>query len=817
MKKILLAAVMFVLCFQTAAYCQTDSTVLKNAVSKIRTEITERIIEKAYLHFDRPYPYYVAGDAVYFKAYVTMGERHEPSKISGILHVDLINRNDVTMQSIAVQLVNGAGWGDFSLPDTLQKGSYRIRAYTQWMRNGKQPYFYDQYISVSSINGVDKVADATRQTALASLQFFPEGGNLVADIQSKVAFKAIGTTGLGVNVKGIILDNENKEVAKIASTHMGMGAFEFIPEVGRAYKAKVTYGDGTQATVALPTVEGKGITLAVNTDDPSKVSIEIKANRDYYKENLNKDLNMVIYWGGSVRTVKTKLDNAVLGLDLPAANFRTGVMQVTLFSQSGEPLNERLLFIQNNDLLNLSLNTNKPSFAKRENVQLNFNAKGKDGNPASGSYSVSVIDESKILVDENAENTILTNLLLTSDVKGYVEKPNYYFANVTKQSRADLDVLMLTQGYRRFVWKTLLSDNPAVTAAAFKPEQFLNISGTLKTKAGVPLADNKITLFPQAGGPVLSGVTDAQGHFDFENINYLSGTKFILKTQSSTAKNSVLTLDRPAPAPVVSEGNALEAKYNTNADILASLQNNLHPGVMTASNDKVMLKADNGVAGPQRKDAYRSSNLGGAGHADQVIKGDDIRTAPTLSSALNGVARGVDFQQGVPFLKTSQVVALNRGESEPMGLVIDGTLTSGSVDIVNPSAVETVEILKSSNASIYGVAGGAGIIVITTRQGEANSSTASSEMSPGVFAFTPNGFYKAKEFYAPRYDASAPASKIPDSRTTIFWKPDVSVDADGNASFSFFNADGTGNYRVVVEGMDNKGNLGRQVFKYKVE
>src|SRR5579864_6555566 len=147
MKKILSIMAVFVLCFQTMVFCQTENAVLKNAVSKLKTLTVDHVTEKAYLHFDRPYPYYVAGENVYFKAYVTMGELHEPSSISGILHVDLINKNDVLMQSITVPLKNGTGWGDFALSDTLQKGSYRIRAYTQWMRNDKTPYFFDQYIS----------------------------------------------------------------------------------------------------------------------------------------------------------------------------------------------------------------------------------------------------------------------------------------------------------------------------------------------------------------------------------------------------------------------------------------------------------------------------------------------------------------------------------------------------------------------------------------------------------------------------------------------------------------------------------------------
>jgi len=819
MKKILFTAMMFVFSFQTIAYCQAGNDATASQVSRLKTLLTNHEIEKAYLHFDRPYAYYVGGEVVYFKAYVTMGERHEPSTISSVLHVDLIDKNDVLMQSIALQLTDGTGWGDFALPEKLQKGSYRIRAYTEWMRNDKSPYFFDQYISVSSQNGADRVKEAANKSALPGLQLFPEGGNMVADVHSKVAFKAVGADGLGINVTGVVVDNENKEVAKIASAHLGMGTFDFVPEEGKAYQAKVTFANGTQSSVELP-VEPKGITLSVNTDDPSKISVEIKANEAYYKENLNKELNLMVYSAGSVRKIQTKLASEVLRVDVPAKTFHTGVLQVTLLSGTGEPLNERLSFIQNPDLLNLSIAANKQVYSKRENVQLSLNAKNNDGNAVNGSFSVSVVDESKIVVDENTENTILSYLLLSSDVKGYVEKPNYYFANVTKETRAELDALMLTQGYRRFVWKELMDDNSAAAANAYSPEKEIDISGVLKTRGGEPIADCQITMVAKAGGMVLAQATDAQGRFRFQNVQFETGTQFILRTQSPAGKKGVLTLDNPAQAPGVSPGNAIEAKYNANADILASFQTNQRQGVITASTEpgSILLKNDK-VTGSKSTDNYRSSNLSGAGHADQVINGDDIKNAPSLSIGLSGRADGVQFFDGVPALGTAVTFARGGQRVVPMLVYVDGAeIGQGvNIDLYSPTTVETVEILKYASTSIYGMQGGNGVMVITTRRGAAKEGVIGKEMSPGIFSIEPKGFYKAREFYAPRYDAGQPANNLPDQRSTIFWKPDVTTDADGNASFNFFNADGVGTYRVEVQGIDSKGNLGMQVFRYKVQ
>ena len=819
MKKRVLLSLTLLFCLQTLVYCQTGNDPFPAAFANLKSRLTAHVTEKAYLQLDRPYPYYVAGESIYFKAYVTMGELHQPSAISSVLHVDLIGNNAAVLQSVSIALTGGTGWGDFSLPENLDKGNYTIRAYTNWMRNEKEPEYFYKSLSISSATGSGIVADNTNQTAQPSLQFFPEGGSFVNGLPSKVAYKALGTDGMGLNLTGVVLDNDNKEVARIKSSHLGMGIFNLVPQAGRAYKAKVTFANGLQLTQQLPAADPSGITLAVNNDDPTKLAIEIRANNAYFKENFNKDLNLIVYSGGIAQQYKPKLDNAYLGLDLPVKNLKTGIVRVSLFTAKGEPLNERLSFVQGDDLLSLTVNADKQVYTKRGEVKLGLNARLGNQNVFGGSFSVSVIDESKLLVDEDAGTSNLAYFLLTSEVKGNIEKPDYYFNNLTKETRANLDALMLTQAYRRFVWKDLMQ-NGISTAVVYKPETGLNITGTFKTKAGKPIANCTVTLIGDSGGPVFAGVTDNQGQFSFKNTGIQnSSSHYILKIPASAAKNAVLTLEDALSPPTVNPA-VLASVYQNNADILASLQSTQNSVVYTAANggrSDLLLKND-AVTSFKTTANYRSSNLGGPGHADQVISGDDIKNVPTLSIGLSGLARGVQFSAGVPSLKTGMVVSNGQQSLEPMAIFIDGTdLGSGvSVDIINPQSVETVEILKGSSASIYGLQGGEGVMVITTRDGGKREEVFSKEMAPGIYSLETKGVYKARDFYTPAFNTGN-LQNAPDHRTTIFWKPDVITDANGNASFSFFNADGTGNYRVCVEGIDGTGNLGRQIFRYQVK
>lgn len=917
MKKVYYLLALFVLGLNSAAFSQGTGTVLQNIVAKLKTLSTDHVIEKAYLHFDKPY--YATGDTMYFKAYVTLGENHGLSKASTILHVDLINPSNVIIRTIRLQLNNGVAWGDFALPDTLQAGAYKVRAFTRYMQNAPE-YFFNKFITIGA-NGSSAGIAATQQKAKADIQFFPEGGNMINYLVSKVAFKAIGTNGMGIGAKGVIIDNTNVQVATFVSNSLGMGSFYIMPEDGKTYKAKVTFANGTQSTIDLPAAAAKGITLQVK-DTLNNVAVEIRCNKPYFAENQNKDVNLVIYSGGLVSSVNTKMDNRRMGINIPKGQFSSGIMQITLFSQEGEPLSERLIFLQNPDILNLAVTSDKTSYKTRGKVAINLNAKSKDV-AAAGSFSVAVIDESKVPFDDNNETTILSYLLLTSNLKGYIEQPNYYFANKSDQLHSELDNLVLTQGYRRFTWKQLLNGEKPF---AYTPEKVLTITGMEKNSAGTPVANKDVMLLSTSNGSMLGEKTDQAGKFVFDNVPpFYDGTPFMLQATGSTKdKNSTTITYIREQEPPVSDSAANSAMvvgkvYSVNGVAGTSTGQNVAQADQTINGDDVsnatsltsalkdrlngvnfvsgvpylkgikypmlivvdgkirgsyinldnipasnvqnvellkdknaaaygasgnsgvlvintrhgssgidlnpttnykyesqnVVKAANASNNHSDETNYRSSNLGGAGHADQVIKGNDIKNSPSLSAALNGRARGVNFVNGVPFLNDGTVLTMGNSSAEPMLVMLDGSQASSNVDDINPNLVETVEILKGANASIYGNRGGSGVIVITTRQQLDPIEPSSSSL--GSLRFSPQGYYKAREFYSPKYDATNSSGGHTDVRSTIYWNPNITTDNSGNASFEYYNADGKGSYRVIVEGIDGNGNIGRQVYHYNVE
>jgi hypothetical protein len=801
--------------FSSPAFSQGDNSVLKNIIGKLGSFYSGHIIEKAYLHFDRPY--YAAGDTIYFKAYVTFGEQHELSRQSGVLYVDLINPQNIINRSIKLSLKDGLAWGDFALSDSLPKGNYRIRAYTKLIKNAVGGDFFEQMIPVGSTVNNTNAIKLSQNTNKPDVQFFPEGGELLAGVQSKVAFKAIGPDGMGVNIKGTIIDNSGKAIASFGSSHLGMGSFDLAPEDGKTYKANIKFADGSQNTVDLPAVGTKGILLAINNSDPDKLTVGINCSNAFYTENQHKDFNLVINSGVSVSSAIIKLNNLLIAADLQKSQFRTGIVQFTLFSPSGYPLSERIVFIQRPEMLKLKINSNKAAYNTHEKVLLSLNAKNRSDSVVSGHFSVSVIDESKIPVNEDKESTILSYLLLTSDLKGYVEQPNCYFTNATNEAQANLDVLMLTQGYRRFAWKQLLDNKyPSI---ADQPQKALEVKGLVTTLQGKPVVKNKVNLISIDGGPMLSQLTDSLGGFNFTGLSFPDNAHFIIKAASEKDRNKMrIEYMVDAPEPVTT--NYWSQEQSGSDSLMAISLLNRKTEMNYQAKYRAVTESSIKNADVTESNGERYGVLKMAGKADQVVSHDDLKGSGLLSDHLNGLLNGINFigdpsNVKVPYLSAGISLGTKNEGNPPMLVIVDGVnLPLGSsVDDINLNEVEKVEVFKS--AAAFGSLGGAGVLSLTTKRGSTQS--INQGMAMGMLPITAHGYYKAREFYSPKYETGSLTNHRNELRTTIYWNPELVTDKAGNASFEYYNAEGPGTYRVVIEGIDDKGNIGRQVYRYKVD
>ena len=853
--------------------------------------------EKVHLQLDKPY--YAIGDNIWFKAYLLNSSSQEPSNISKMLYVELINERDSIQQQLKLPVLGGITWGNFSLPDTLREGNYRIRAYTQWMRNSGPEFFFDKTIKIGyswtnkvftntnysyskeekgekvaasitfkdkeghpytgkevryevildsksflkgkattndqgeiSLNILNNRPDLNRKGRIVAtitladdqkvtreipikatsksvdVQFFPESGNLIEGLPTKIAVKAVNSSGLGENISGIILDQNGVEINNFETKHLGMGNFVINPQSGVRYQAKVKFADGSEQNFNLPITQNSGYMMAVTGTDKDKLTIKIMRSAD-----LTGPVKLRLvgqHDGNVVFSPIVAMTDQLATISIPKKDLTEGILQLSLFSEDNKPIAERLAFIYNPaDRATVQLSSAKQVYAKREKVAIQLNSTF-NGAPTQGMFSVSVTNNNAVKPEPETESNILSNLLLTSDLIGYIEKPNYYFIEEGPEVIKNMDNLMLTQGWSRILWKNVISNTPPVIK--FQPEKSLGFSGTIVNYGGKPVPNSKVTLLSTASGFfTLDTLTDAQGRFNFDRLLFLDDPKFIIQARTDKGKTRLDVKMDVVPGQVVTKSkNTGDVEINVNEALSAYLkQSNSYFDDQSKRGllQKTMMLKEVKITQEKTK-VKNSQNLNGAGRADAVITAEQLVNCPQLSMCLQGRVAGLMITNGKAYLTRN-------GGRMPMAIVLDGVpLQDADLDFINVTDVETVEILKSiEKTSIYGTNGAGGVLVITTKRGVGNTSNIA---TPGLIVFNPKGYSVPKDFYSPKYDVDEP-NKAPDFRSTVYWGPSLLSDAAGKTNFTFFNTDEPGTYRVVLEGMDLMGHLARTVYTYEVK
>lgn len=822
MKKTLLLFLLFACVhFANAQNTQAKLAQLVNSLSNLKSKLP---VEKVHLHIDKPF--YAVGDTIWIKAYVT-GQEHHLSALSKVVHVELINSDDSIITSMAMPVTAGQAWGAITLADTLfSADNYNLRAYTNLMRNYDNSYFYNRSLSIgdalpqmgennvsnpkistipASINGI------TKKPENISLEFFPEGGTLISNIISTVAFKATGEDGLSRNVNGYIIDKNNNRVAAFASEHAGMGTFKLFASADNAYTAIFTI-NGVEKRVPLPPAQKEGYSISASQDKENLFIKIITSVNSTDTLNLIAQANNEVLYSG-----KASLSNQGLITVISKKRFPNGILQLTLFNRDFLPVAERLVFIkQDAPYLQINLTDTIAGKQKSGTVRFSFNAADKAGKPVTGSFSMAVTNADKVIYNEDSETSILSNLLLTSDLRGYVEQPNYYFTDTLAVKNKHLDNLMLTQGWRRFVWTDVLAGS--YKPAIFNPERD-NITGSVSDNKKQPVAGAHIALFIKNGAMlVIDTLTDMNGRFVFTNILPDKGDDYVITATDARGKVKFnVELDKPessaAPEVVYQPAFPYEGfdKYLESArkdyedlmkkGLLNTDDNLLNEVTITEKTKRPVVE----VA------VKHSANLRGGGVADKVITFIDLlpcRATNDLSGCLIGKLNNIRFFDGKAF---------SRGSLHPMAIYVNGGYTEAGYDGAI-SEIASIEVLNTARSAIYGPVGANGILLITTKTGDVDYFAYEQAHLRGKLpprqALSSTVFAPRREFYVPRYMVK---QDVTDLRSTVYWKPDILTDDKGSAIIEFFKGKPGENYRIIIEGIDTDGRLGRKVFTYIVK
>ncbi|MCE7991986.1 MAG: TonB-dependent receptor plug domain-containing protein [Roseivirga sp.] len=778
----------------------SDHNTLEDITGSLEKYITEFPEEKVYIHTDRHH--YAQGETIWLKSYLVAGSYHQPSPISNNVYVDLYSPQKELISTILLRSDEGFAAGQIQLPENLRSGSYLLRGYTSWMKNFDHDYFFEKEINILEFDGKVAKAQSTSDTSL-DLTFFPEGGQMVSGVAGRIAFKSISSSGLSAQTTGTIYDRDGNEKTKFETAHDGMGFFALTPQANMSYYAVI---DGSDKRFELPKVAEQGFSISANNGLPDILRLTFRTNENTPDK---EKLHVVIQSRGAVSyAFDLDLSKNIAFSNVPKKTIPSGIAQVTLFNDNGVPLLERLIFVKK-DVYNLSVKTDKETYEPREKVTATVQLTDLAGNPAKGNFSLAAVDVSQTITDVPSQ-TIESNLLLSSDLKGYIENPTYYFEDNDAQRLKHLDLVMMTHGWRKFKWEDLMNKKfPEVTHLI---EKGLNIKGQLVDKFnGKPIPNGKVTYFDNSfNPPIIEKVkTDDQGYWEINNIMAYDNSPITLQGENKRGKKLVsFQLDSLKGAPFSGNWVNTEIAEQQAGQLEEFLQKSKERQLIDDAYDfdSTATIVEGVVVEGERFKEEQSQSVYGAGEAsfgfDEVTESTRLSRNPL--EVLQGRLAGVLITGSGPQVSVQirGAASLLGGAQPPLILLNDIPTDLQTILYIPAIDIERVEVFKGPSAAIFGANGASGALAFYTYKG----AKVTRKPVDGVYSRVLRSAYQGqREFYAPKYAVEKPEHIKPDRRVLMHWEPSVTTDDSGRAVIEFWNSDLPSTVRFDVQGLTLNG------------
>jgi hypothetical protein len=754
--------------------------------------------EKVYLQFDKKA--YNPGDRIWYKAYLFSG--FDPSHNSKNLYTELYDAGGNLILRNTAPVYQSTATGSFDLPVSFVGTRIRIRAYTAWMLNFDTSFVYSKDLRIIG-TAQDTVTHV--EPSPTSLHFFPEGGDIIGGVENNISFRAEDAYGQPRKISGLLYDQTGKVLLNFNSTHNGMGKFILVPDKQDIFYAVWKDEKGIEQRADLPQVKSSGIVLRVlNTGQKLVFSVARPA------DSLRDQRFVVVAFMNQQIVYKAIVNlNEVFmsGGNIPTQQLPTGIIQITIFDMHQKPLAERICFINNHDYgFDTNLTMVSKGLKKRGRSELEIELPGTIKSDASIAITDAEVDGNRIW-DDN----IISRLLMTGDLHGYVKDPYYYFQNSSDSLVQQLDLVMLTHGWRRFKWDDLVKGK--VPVIKYPAEDFLSLN------ADVLGVDNSLIAHDESLNVILQKKDSAT---TMMTIPYMKGGKFhtsgLIFYDTARAFyqfNSNRNLSNQA-AVIIRNGlyngwrklkpfndmslaiwspddSSLIRKNRQEMIEVAKLQGqdkkvqNLE--VVTV---RVRLKSEK-----QKLDENYSHGLFSGGNATIF----DLLNDPTAVASLDiftylqGKVAGLTIVNGTPpnlsWRGSTPSLYLDEMQSDP-----------GMVKTINVSDIAMIKVFSPAESSVFG--SGGGVIAIYTKKGQDWKPDPSVK---GLEMVRIPGYNPVREFYSPDYLIN-PEPETDDIRTTLYWNPHVRGSRGNNRiSIPFYNSDVTHRVRIILEGMDESGKL----------
>lgn len=770
--------------------------------------------EKVYVHFDNTG--YFIGESIWFKAYVVAASSLEPTAMSRVLHVELLTPEGRILNTQKLKIENGQCHGCLPLTDVLHAGFYEVRAYTRMMLNWDKELMFSRVFPIfdapqkedeqmyakptmtkfpHSQRLPQQRDKAKREEDRLRLDFFPEGGALMEGITSAVYFKATDKQGRPAEVTATVRNSQGDAVATLTTAHQGMGKFLFTPQSGETYVAEVTEEKRTQR-FPLPAARSEGCVLRLEEDYDT---LTVRLSR--HPDTFCMPVGLAAMGSGTVSCFQSIVwDKAgECTVRIPKEVLAPGVNQLTLFDTHGRVLAERLAFVRPRNGILISYSTDKPSYGPREVIEMDFRVSDRFNAPLATTFSVSVRDAAFDTPHNRTATQAEANLLLGSDLRGFIDDIDYYFERDDKEHRAALDLLMGTQGYRRYDWQQMTRPEE------FHPEHFIEegilVKGKLRsfflnrTKDSV---DIQVTIW-NAEGQAKRGtaVTDTLGNFVFQAEDFHGQWKMHIETKENGKRKEMnVYLDKeyaPKGRPLFAQEQTLykltESRTPFSPIVTLSPDTLLADEKATRWQNMLPLVEVNAKKRWQQYNFRRWQNM-------VYDMGEELRhTDDTGKEYLEYLDDWLDahnpYYNKVSNTYRGRNVVFHYSHPLDSRVIIRGN--SISIDEVDAIAISDKPAnliwLISENpqyADRYtSMIGQKPMVVITVFLNEKHFTKYGKEKL-GERLSKLQGFAPERRFYMPDYsEAYLPDQK--DYRRTLYWNPNVTTDEAGEATVSFYN------------------------------
>ncbi|KAB8154325.1 hypothetical protein EZY14_007770 [Kordia sp. TARA_039_SRF] len=739
--------------------------------------------EALYVHLNKTT--YFKGEEIWLKSYAYDQKNQLTSKATTNIQVGVYDASGNKVKNALFRAENGVAKGNILIDSTYTAGTYFIKAETNWMQNFEEDNAFVQKIEILTENPTKK-KQLTKEEKY-DFQFLPEGGNLVANTQNTVGFKVINHQGKGVLAKGVIYNAHQQKITSFESSDKGLGKFLFHPKSNQTYTAVITFESGKEITQPLPKAANKGIALTVTNPLQEHFILNFNTNATTLNDFSSKKYKILIHQNGKQKSIELSFEDApkkvirVLKKDL----FQ-GINTITVFTADNTPIIERLIF---NDYF-LKKSSIEVSKVAIENDSIVF-AMNESQLQDNINLSVSVLPEAT--VSYAPKHNIVSYFYLKPHIKGDIENPQYYFTNMNRKKKYELDILLLTQGWSRYDWKDIFEK---------KPNSFHRF-------------ENGITI----SGKVNRPAKDVNRLFFYATKNHAAQFIDLNENQEFTLTNLFLE-----------EGEEVQLSYINDKGIFKKPSVYLRFKVSNGKDnitDKSQLETTSTIANAATFTVPENFFYDNSEQLDKVVikatREREERDPVLVNAKVTRITKEIyeryynvtDFIQNNGFDVFDQmgdVVVTSRrpfyNDLEP-GMPVSPLLFYDDVrmsdfSILSGLSTANVEkiVIDKSGLGIGSIGGSAGVIKIYSRRTPLFTKKASEQLYTS--AKVPLTFTSSKKYYIPKYTSYQ--NNTFQQYGAISWIPEINLQQSQAKNFKIFDTN-TKNITLFIEGISESGQL----------